>query len=275
VFIAIAGGATVSANDLTLQQDETTDSFDWRDMPVIPEVTQTAREIYQRGLELGNNPESFSKVGDCQNVTAFFLSAFDEPLQYDLGEFDYLQDMIDNFTGSFERQGAAVRDGFNAASVLSPLWADPDLCEKGESPLQCEYRLHQPSFVIISLETWWSGRPADQYENYLRQIVEFWIEHGVVPIVGTKASNLEGDHSINAAIAQVAVDYDIPLWNFWASVQDVPNGGLDEDEFHLSWARNFFNDQTVFEFGWPWRNLTALQAIDTVWSYVTSEAESE
>ncbi len=31
-------------------------------------------------------------------------------------------------------------------------------------------------------------------------------------------------------MAQIAYDYDIPLWNFWAAVQELPNHGLDPDD---------------------------------------------
>ena len=51
-------------------------------------------------------------------------------------------------------------------------------------------------------------------------------ESPAVPIIATKADNLEGDNSINATVAQIAYDYGIPLWNFWAAVQPLPNHGL-------------------------------------------------
>lgn len=272
IVLWIIGLMPLSAQHTVRNQED--EAVRWQDLPIIPEISEAMREVYARGLELGNDPNAFSKVGDCQNVTAYFLSSFDEPLQYDLGEYQDLQTTIDHFAGSFGRLSAAVRDGFNVASVLSPLWADPSLCQRGENPLQCEERLHNPSIVIISMETWWSGRPAEQYEAYLRQVVEYWLENGVVPILGTKADNLEGDHSINAAIARVALDYEVPLWNFWAAVQPLPNRGLEDDNFHLTYARSFFNDSAVLRTGWGMRNLTALQAIDAVWSALTSADES-
>ncbi|NJL94957.1 MAG: hypothetical protein HC915_15165 [Anaerolineae bacterium] len=247
----------------------------WQTQPVVPEISETVREIYQRGLELGNNPAAFSKVGDCQNVSSFFLAQFDRPEEYALGEYAALQGTIDHFAGSWERTSAAVDNGFNVASVLSPLWSDPAVCEAGETPLECEYRLHRPSIVIISMETWWGGRPAEEYEAYLSQIVEFWIEHGVVPILGTKADNLEGDHGLNQAVARVANYYDIPLWNFWLAVQPLPNHGLTVDNFHLTFARNFFDDPNRLQFGWPVRNLTALQAIDAVFQAVSTSDNEE
>ena len=46
-----------------------------------------------------------------------------------------MQATIDQFSGSFNRDGMAVKGGFNAASVLSPMWADPS-CQAGETPLE-------------------------------------------------------------------------------------------------------------------------------------------
>ncbi|MBN1311001.1 MAG: hypothetical protein JXB30_06240 [Anaerolineae bacterium] len=240
-------------------------STDWRDMPVIPVVTDQAREIYQRGIEMGRDPRSFSVVGDCQNVEAYFLEDFAHPGLYRLGEYQDLQETIDWFYDSFDRERAAVRGGYNVSSVLLPLWADPELCEPRESPLACEFRLHNPSIVLISMETWWYDRPTSTYAGYMRQIVEYAIEQGVVPILATKADNLEGDDSINAAIVLVAQEYQVPLWNFRLAVDPLPGDGLEEDGFHLRFARPHFNDPGNMQHGWPVRNLTALQALDAVW----------
>ncbi len=236
---------------------------DWQDMPVVPTVSETAREIYLRGLALGNDPQAFSKVGDCQNVPSMFLAVFDDPRRYHLGEYDGLQTTIDYFQGSFSRVSLAVRGGFNAASVLSPFWSDPEACQSGETPAACEMRLHRPSIAIISLETWWEGQP-EAYERYYRQVVEYVISQGTVPILVTKADNLEGDWAINAAIARAAYDYDVPLWNFWLAVQPLPNHGLLEDGFHLTFDLNYFDEPQRMEAAWPWRNLGALQALDAV-----------
>jgi hypothetical protein len=88
--------------------------------------------------------------------------------------------------------------------------------------------------------------------------------------LSTKADNLEGDHGINSTIAQLAHEYEVPLWNFWLAVQPLNRGGLSEDGFHLTYAGNFFDDPKRMRSGWPWRNLTALQALDAVWRIVTS-----
>jgi hypothetical protein len=138
------------------------------------------------------------------------------------------------------------------------------MCNAGESPLDCELRTWKPSVVFVSMETWWSHKPAEEYDKYMRKVLDRIIEYGAVPIIATKADNLEGDHSINAAIAQLAYEYDIPLWNFWAALQHLPDHGLTEDGFHLTFARNFFDDPVRMQNAWPWRNLTALQSLDSV-----------
>lgn len=238
---------------------------EWMDLPIVPTVSDAMREVYKRGLELGNNPNAFSKVGDCQTNTDYYLVDFDHPNQYRLGDqYAYLQETIDYYQGSFSRTSLAMRDGYNVAAILTPLRADPKKCEKGETPVACEYRTYRPSVALISLETNFNGRPADDYGKYMRQIIEFTLAQGIVPILGTKADNVEGDNSINAEIAEIAVEYDMPLWNFWAAAQPLPHHGLLNDGFHLYFARNFFDQPKNMLSAWPWRNLTALQALDTV-----------
>jgi len=259
--VAKATQVSVATPRPTLAPDE------WKQLPVIPQVSEAMKEVYQRGLAMGRNPNVFSKVGDCQTNTGFYLVDFDYPNQYSLGEYAYLQETIDYYQGSFSRTSLAMRDGYNVAAILTPLRADPEKCESGETPIACEFRLNNPSIAIISLETNFNGRPADDYGKYMRQIIEYSLEQGVVPILATKGDNLEGDHSINAEIAEIAVEYDIPLWNFWAALQPLPNQGHStelNDGFHLSFSRNFFDKEKNMLSGWPWRNLTALQALGAV-----------
>jgi hypothetical protein len=167
--------------------------------------------------------------------------------------------------GSFARESLAVKGGMNVAAVLSPLRADADYCNTGESPLACEFRLYNPSFAIISMEEAWSGEP-EKYGKYMRQVIEYTAEQGILPVIATKADNLEGGDRINAIIAQLAWEYDIPLWNFWAAVQPLSGHGLIEDGFHLTHGNNFFFDVSLSgQTGYTLRNLTALQVIDAVW----------
>ncbi len=275
---ALDGTPTESAPQpaaLTLPPDRLPPE-DWQNWPVIPQISARALEIYKAGIALGNNPQAFSRVGDCQNVTDFFLGPFDHPKRYDLGSYPGLQGVITYYAGSFERVSAAVKGGFNVASVLNPINSDPKRCQNSETPIACEFRLNKPTVAIISMETWWSHKPTENYEKYLRQIVDFTIAQGVVPILATKADNLEGDNSINLRIARVAFDYDIPLWNFWQAVQPLPTRGLWSDGFHLTNAPDhqfFFSDPLGNQTGIAVRNLTALQTLDAFWKAAQPETK--
>lgn len=229
----------------------------WQEWPVVPAATARSRQIYLQGLALGNDPHAFSKIGDCQSVTASFFGIYDQPGAYELPNgYAGLQDTIDWFKGSFGRESQAVRGGFNVASVLSSMWADPKACQAGEDPLECEFRQNKPSIVLISMETGFAGRTAAVYEKYMRRILDFVIAHGAAPILATKADNFEGDQSINLTTARLAAEYDLPLWNFWRAVQPLPDHGMDkerDDKFHISVE------------AWNERSFTGLEALDAVW----------
>lgn len=246
---------------------------------MIPIISQTAVDIYRRGLELGRDPRSFAVLGECESELEWYvgetridgyLAGFDNPDRYRLGpEYAYLQEVIDNFLPSFSRPRVAASRGMNAASVLLPgWWTDPVLCDARESPLACEFRRSNPTIVMISMETWFYDRPITTYETYMRQIVEYSIEQGVVPVLVTAADNHEHSRDLNAVLAALAREYDIPLWNFWRAVQDLPGGGVDpqpdENGFrHLTYAPNHFDEPLTA--AWPVRNLTGLQVLDAVW----------
>lgn len=235
---------------------------DWRIRPVIPVFTETARQIYLRGLVLGRDSNHFSKAGDCESSTGWYLSEFDgNPPTYRLGEYAYLRPTIEFFAGSFERESIAVRRGANTSSLLTTLWADPAQCRPGETMLACEFRVHNPSIVLIAVGSNDFVR-VDTFEEQMRRIIEYTISQGVVPILSTKADNSEGDHQINRIIGFLAHEYDLPLWNFWLAVQPLPDHGLSPDGIHLTFGGNLFDNPVNMQKAWPWRNLTALQALD-------------
>lgn len=248
--------------DVVVENEATAVLSQLHQTPIVATATNRARQLYAQGLAAGNQPNRFSKVGDCQSVSQFFLGVFDRG-EYRLGtEYAHLQTTIDYFQGSFARDSASVWSGFTIDSVVDPIFADPSRCEAGESPMACEYRLYRPSFVIISMEVWHGNTP--DYETQLREVLNFWIGNNVVPILGTKADNYEGDWSINAAMGRIAQEYDIPLWNFMMATYDLPDYGV-YDGFHLTFAQSFFDSATHMESAWPRRNLTALQSLDSVW----------
>jgi len=221
------------------------------------------REIFERGQARGNDAHAFSKVGDCNSELPFFLGRFDSG-DYDLGPYAYLQPTIDHFAGSFGRQSMAVWTGSHAWSVLDPTWANPALCLPGETPLGCEFRLHRPSVVLIRLGTNEAYSPA-LFEQHMRAIIEYSIEQGVIPLLGTKADQLEGSDHINDIVRQLAAEYEVPLWDFGRVASTVPGRGLREDGFHMTWYPLTYSDPRALQAGHSVHNLAALIALHTVW----------
>lgn len=237
----------------------------WKTLPVIPaSISERVRDIYRLGLEMGNDRRVFSRIGDCASAAPAFLTGFDR--DYNLGEYAHLQPAIDYFKGSFKRPSLAAKFGLNTAGLLSTLWTG-EQCVPNETLLDCQYRLDQPSFAIISIgtnESYYVHHAPGSFESNMRIILDGTIAQGIVPILSTKADNIEGDESINATIARLALEYELPLWNFWAAVQDLPNKGM-LDPSHLntvSYAN--YTDFTIphsLDYGMQVRNLTALQML--------------
>ena len=228
----------------------------WREWPVVPEISDTAADIYWYGVkELGTNPRSLSRIGDCHSEPGVFMGIYDTDF-YSLADEDlYLTSAIDFFKGSFDKISYSVHAGMSAASVLTTIWADPYACQQGENTLECEIRINNPSIMFVNLgSNWVPGAGTDIYYDYLSEIVQTLLDHGILPILSSKADNVEGDNSINEITAQVARDFDIPFFNFWAIAQYLPDHGLDpkQDGVHLSVE------------AWNWRNYHALRTLYAV-----------
>ncbi len=57
--------------------------------PVLPEhYSARLHDIYARGQALSNDPHAFTKIGDCNTDTEYFLAALDTG-DYDLGPYRY------------------------------------------------------------------------------------------------------------------------------------------------------------------------------------------
>lgn len=236
-------------------------AFNWKNWPELPSVSPNARAIYQRGLLMGNDPQHFSILGDCQSMPDIFMGRFETDeellasLPYDLWE------TVKHFEGSFSRISPTIKPGTTAGAILWAEWIDRDTityCEENETPLDCELRVWKPSIVLINLGTHWETRNY----KYLTQIIDTLISRGILPILATKADNREGDSSINLQIAETSEMYDIPIWNFWSTVQGLANGGLK--------SASDVADLYLTDEGLKIHRHSALRAIDSVWRQLTS-----
>jgi hypothetical protein len=239
----------------------------WRDLPVIPTgISDAMRAVYRKGLAMGNDPHVFTKLGDCNSMSPDFLHGFGG--MYDLGEFTYLQPAIDYYQKSFRLPNQATNPGTTTSRLLSSLWTN-DECMADELMLDCQFRLDNPSITFIALGTIdakYNYLDSTAFERNLRVIIESTLERGIVPILATKADNIEGDDSINETIARLAVEYELPLWNFWKAAQDTRNHGLLPDLEHLnSWSGPPATDFSLpisLEYGKEMKNITALEMLD-------------
>ncbi len=166
-----------------------------------------------------------------------------------------LKDTVLQFTGSFNRYSPTVKDGTTEGALLWAEWNDnkDKQCQLGETPIDCELRTHRPSIVFIHVGTHWEARNR----RYLTIILDKILASGAVPVFVTKADNREHDERVNQTMADLAVEYGLPLWNFWASVQHLPNNGMEPG------SDMYLNEEAV-----EIHRQGALQALDAVWKAV-------
>jgi hypothetical protein len=294
VFVVSAGGGVQAAFDTTPTLAPLPDpvlgeldleviaQIDLSAYPVVPEISEQARRIYDDGLASGNNPHTFIKVGDCMTHNPHFLHPIGEG-DYDLGEYQDLQPVIDYFVdgdlNSFARESQASAGGFNAASVLDSLWANPEFCEAGETPLTCEFRAMQPSIALIMFGTNDVFYLDEQsFDFFMRSIVVETIRNGTLPLMSTFPHRPEfPEKSVlyNQIVVQIAQDYDVPLSNLWLALESLPNQGIDHEETtRMSTPANgaacYFIGPNL-EAGFTVRNLVTLQTLDVVLKTIEEE----
>jgi hypothetical protein len=236
----------------------------WKSLPVIPEnIDPSLKKVYERGLTLGNDPHAFSIFGDCQSRPADFFGVFEtdaaavENLSAELGE------VVDHFGGSFNRESPTAQDGTTPGSLLWNQWHRGEYgCTLAETPVECELRIHRPSFVIMQVGTHFESRNTE----YLRKVILQLLDAGVVPILATKADNREKDERINRDMAMLASEYDLPLWNFWAAVSDLPNRGLYTRDDRPLQGDIYLTEEAALR-----HRMTGLAALNTVWRAVAGQ----
>ncbi len=236
------------------------------DFIVLNETTRLhIREIFSRGQRLGRNPKALSRIGASIIETDQFLVRFGTG-DYELGPYYHLQPVINYFAESFSRYGVGIRRGLSSWGVLDPAWADRGLCQANETMIACEFRLNNPSAVILVLGTNDIGS-GDKFEQNMRQIVEYSIEEGVIPILTTKADRFEGrDNRNNEILRKIASVYRVPLWDFDLVASTLPNKGMGRDNVHLTFLAEFdYRQPQTFQRGYGLFNLTCLMVLDEVW----------
>lgn len=236
---------------------------EWMGLPILPEPGEGIREIYLLGQSLGNDPHAFSIFGDCQARPDEFFGVFETDADLVESLPDELQETIAHFDGSFNRESATAQDGTTPGALLWDQWHRGQYgCGFGETPVDCELRVQRPSFVIIQIGSHFESRNTE----YLRRIINQLIAQGVVPILATKADNRELDFRVNRDMALLAEEFELPLWNFWASLSDLPNRGL-----YTRKDRPLQGDIYLTDEAQEIHRMTGLEALNIVWRTATGQ----
>ena len=261
--IQIPTPATATSLPALQSSTPTLDPVDWQAWPVIPNVDSSIRALYEYGQSLGNDPHAFSIFGDCQSRPAEFLGVFETDPEAVKNLSPELRETVANFDGSFDRESPTSQDGTTPGALLWTQWHRGEYgCTFDETPVQCELRIHRPSFVLIQIGTHFESRNTE----YLRKIITQLIDAGVVPILATKADNREKDERINKDMALLASEYDLPLWNFWAALSDIPDRGLYTREDRPLQGPIYLNGEASLR-----HRMTGLEALNAVWRVATGK----
>ena len=263
-YVAIGGATVLATADPSVISAPTPIPVGPLEYPYLSDMSARVYEIYRTGQALGNRANGVVLVGDSNTDHPQFFAPFDWG-NYNLGNYPYLQSTVDFFKGSFAQNSLAAKGGFNTNSVLG---AGP--C--GDTNLACAYNNARPSVALILLGTGdqhsWQG-----FEERYRQIVQYTIQRGIIPVLITKADDLEcRDNNapcgfINSKIATIASQYQVPLLNLRQIVERLPNGGCNGDGFHYNFPageRSAWFTPDYLQYGYTQRNLTALQTLDVI-----------
>ena len=259
--VTSAPEATVTATATVPSTSAQLDPEQWMTWPEIPAVGDRVREIYALGQSLGNDAHAFSIFGDCQSEPDIFLG----PYVTDEAAFEALppnlQETVKYFEGSLERVSPTIKKGTTAGALFWVEWHENEYgCDGDEKPLDCELRLNNPAFVLITVGTHFEG---SRNEYYLRKVLDILLERGIVPILSTKADNREGDNHVNLEAARLAAEYDLPLWNFWPLTADLPNRGLYTKKIDRHLGDIYLTDEAL-----ALHRYSALQVLDVLWRAV-------
>lgn len=231
------------------------------------------REIYALGQELGRNPHAFSKLGDSTMASPNYLVRLGQ-YDFDLGEYAFLQETIDYYQISLRRLGPAAIVGLHATSVFSPDLLNPAICNVAEDSnmLDCEFRLHNPSIMIVALGT---NDEHEMFQERLGKIVAYSADRGIIPILVTKADRHEGqDNRNNISIRAIAAQYEMPLLDFDLLAATLPNRGLGHDNVHLTeYAYREYSSAEAFQSGYSIFNLSTMMMIDALQTIIQDDVE--
>lgn len=238
-------------------------------IPVIPTISDSLSQVYQRGQDMGEHSHIITKVGDSLVANPMYVLPMSRNDSV-LGAYDYLSDTLAYF-GPYVTDSVAARIGLSTYVIFDPTWANKTVCQPAETPLDCEYRLKKPSIALIMFgPNDVKHMDMDTYTQQIKMIVGQTLDKGIIPVLFTFSYEPDTDLwpqavAFNLALADTASEYSIPLVNLWLAARILPDYGLDKDHVHLKNSGfeylKFTGGNEAF-YGVTLQNLLALRMLD-------------
>ncbi len=231
----------------------------------LPYLTWRAHSLYLAAVRAGKSPHVFTVIGDCNSESPVYLGRFAKG-GFDMTNWPTLKSTALYFTQSFTRTSLATHGSFNASMAFDSTWSDPSQCNSDEGPLACELRVSNASILVIALGT---GDQHDwqNFETNYSAIVDYTLKAGVVPVLMTKADDLdslEGEAPpgyINNVIRKVGRQYGVPVIDLWLATRNLTNNGLAQEYNSEQQLTNPFH---LNEEGMDMRMLMTLYALRVI-----------
>ncbi|MCS7087621.1 MAG: hypothetical protein NZL91_02830 [Thermoflexales bacterium] len=241
-------------------------------LPTWITMTVRGRLIYQQAVKAGRNPRLFTVAGDSNSAWERSIGRIAAG-SFDLSRHAHLNPIIARFDPSFAHVSLAVRGGIGAVHMFDPAYAPSPPCLPTEGMFVCELRRSNASIVFIQLGTG-DSFAWREFEANLRRMINHAITQAVLPVLVTKADEMESIHGgaslhfINDTIRRVAREEQLPIADFYIATRalpTVPNPDLP----HRPFTQNGLVDEWGYYFhlseeGFALRILTHLWVLDAL-----------
>lgn len=236
--------------------------------PMAGSISPLMRVVLEQGIDAGRDPYLVTKIGDSLIVSDLFLNLMNQTDEI-LGPYDTIATAIDAFT--VVDDSIANDIGMASFSVLDPMWAQDEQCQSGETPLDCELRVHQAGIAFVMFgPNDVRSMDEERYGREITTIVETALAAHVVPVLATFSVHPDDELywqgiNFNRELVRISNEYEVPLINLWAAAQILPEYGLDEDDTHMQNSGfNFLKYDSGHEawYGMSLYNLLALVTLN-------------
>jgi hypothetical protein len=240
-----------------------------------PVLAANVRAIYGLGQALRRNPNVFALAGDVLADDPSFLDDIGAGLAQP-GDFVVeLESVMNAFLipveggNSFNRASAAANPLWMAAALLDPTQADPSICQPGEAPLACEVRLVQPAYLLVAVGR--NERDLLSFRQALDAVLRMASDAGVVSVLVTLPGPPEMIGPYNVMLVETARVWNLPLWNLWLDLRDLPGGGVNPDGTLTSPGpgQNAILTPDLLQFGANRANLSALRLLAALRAFLS------